>query len=204
MVPMMQPPSSPSHQVVNQSTPSPTLIPTPPGLSALHVAVIQNDRHKVRALLASNEHGVDERTTMGATALMLAGLYGRYHMFKYLSRKSASTSKQDFEGYGCLDYLKHRAFTKPLLQKYQDIAFDRPRRAGRVQIYDFLRAESPTIKQGRWERSERAQTPPVKATPGEQSERRVVFLRKGGMLQVVEIRSLAVAEWPFKLGRKTW
>ncbi|KAJ4409733.1 hypothetical protein N0V82_009395 [Gnomoniopsis sp. IMI 355080] len=202
----MQLPPSPNREVANLSITFASTRP-PAGLSALHIAVIQNDRQKVRALLANNEHGVDERTSTGATALMLASLYGRCDMFFYLLRKSASISKQDFEGFGCLDYVKHRDFTNPLLEKYEVVANEKPARPGRKIIYNFLRPFSSAIKQGRLKKT-KARTPlaeasPAKASPGEYSERRVIFLRKGGMLEVVEVRSLAVAEWPFELGRKT-
>ncbi|KAJ4392237.1 hypothetical protein N0V93_005862 [Gnomoniopsis smithogilvyi] len=163
---------------------------------------------KVRALIASKEHAIDQRTTTGATALMLASLYGRSEIFIYLLYKSASVLKQDFEGSSCKDYVRHMAFTKPLLETYEVVATEKPRRSGRKIIYGLLRSFSSANNQGCQRRSEKVETLPVGDPPAEalhdrQPERRVVSLRKNGVFELGEFRSLALAEWPFKLGRKT-
>lgn len=217
-------PPSATHQVVN---PSSTSAPSSTGLTALHIAVITNNRGEVRALLNSKEHAVDERTPTGATALMLASLYGRSSIFIYLLQKSASLSKQDYEGFDCMDYVKHLPFTKPLLEKWEleAVAVENPRRSGRKFIYHFVRPFSSIAKQGRLRattvenpptQDSAAQTVPAKVVPsqilpqlppqasGEESERRIDFLRRGGVLEIIESRSLALVEWPFKLKRKTW
>lgn len=173
---------------------------TPPAstdLSALHVAVINNDVAKVRALLHSKEHAPDERTSNGATPIMLASLYGRHKAFIYLLHKGASISKRDFDGFACMDYVKQLEFVQPLLDKYKSVAREQPRLSGRKMIEDFLRPFSAMIEQ------DQTQTPRVEA-PVPNVERRVIFHRNRGMLEIVEVRRLAAAEWDFDLGRKTW
>lgn len=189
-------------KVMDLSIPSSNSTQT--GLTALHIAVINNDRKQVRDLLASKEHGVDERTPMGATSLMLASLYGRFDMFTYLLHKSASVFKQDFQGFDCSDYVRHLAFTKPLLERLDVVASEKPYRSGRKIIYGLVRPLSSAIKEGRLGSSEKVQASPPEAPLGEKPERRIVSLRKDGIFEIGEFNSLALVEWPFNLGRKTW
>lgn len=136
---------------------------------------------------------------------MLASLYGRHKMFIYLLDKTASLFKHDFEGFTCVDYAKHSDSIKPLLEKYKTVTHEKPRLSGRKRIADFLRPISSVIKQGGLiEKSETTENPQAGAFPGQRLERRVVFHRKVGMLEIVEKRCLAAAEWDFDLGRKTW
>lgn len=180
--------------------PSPPSTPASTGLTALHVAVINNDLLEVRTLLSSKEHAVDARTTEGATPTMLASLYGRHKMFIYLLHKGASIAKRDFGGFACIDYAKHLDFVQPLLDKYKSVAHEQPRLSGRKMIEDFLRPFSLMVEQDHVEVNE---TPRTEA-PVQNLERRVNFHRKVGMLEIVEVRRIAAAEWDFDLGRKTW
>lgn len=182
----------------------PSTLEASTGLTALHLAVINNDLLKVRELLASKEHGVDERTTTGATPLMLASLYGRSRIFMYLLFESATMFKQDFQGFTCVDYVKHEDFAKPLLEKYEAIAGQKPRHAGRKKIDKFLRPFACMLKPDLLEEKEEIETIQFEAPLGQALERRVVFHRKVGMLEILEIRRLAAAKWDFDLGLKTW
>lgn len=213
----MKPPLATHQAVRSSSTPTSTSPRSSDriSLTALHVAVIDNDREKVRALLAGKENAVDERTTTGATAVMLASLYGRFDIFIHLLKKSASILKQDYEGFGCKEYVRHLAFTKPLLRQFEVITVEQPRRSGRKAIYDFLRSLSSVINQSplgsgvidfhpglgeQWLGSDRTDTRP---TLSEQTERRIISLRKGGVLEIVGVESLARAEFARDLARKT-
>lgn len=187
-------------QVSLLATSAGTQTSTPTGLTALHLAVVNNNRGAVRALLLDKEHAIDSRTPTGATPLMLASLYGRFDIFIYLIKKSASVSKKDYAGFDCFDYVRHLAFTKRLLEKYD--AAEKPHRSGRKAIYKFLRPFASIPEQSRLGRNRTNNTLP--ALSEQKSERRTVLLRRGGVFEIVEVRSLALAEWGIDLGRKTW
>lgn len=197
-----------TQQLVESPKPSPST-----GLTDLHLAVINNEPLKVRSLLSSKEHAVDERTPTGATPIMLACLYGRSRIFLCLLLKSATRSKQDLEGFTCIDYVKHEGLAKQLLEKYEAIAGQRPSLSGRKKIYELLRSFARMLKSDllqKMQEIEKIQTndkienPQVEAPFSQNLERRVVFHRNGGMLEIGEFRCLAAAEWDFDLGLKTW
>lgn len=111
----------------------------PNGLTELHLAVISNDRAAVRSIMATRERGVDERTSAGATSLMLACLFGRATIFRYLITKKASAVKRDRRGLGLLEYAKHVPLVQESLARYQEATGQEPSQKGREVILTVLR-----------------------------------------------------------------
>lgn len=124
----------PTQQVVESPKPSSLT-----SLTDLHLAVINNKPFKVRSLLYSKEHAIDKRTPTGATPIILAYLYSRHKMFIYLLHKAASIFKHNFQGFTCINYIKHSTSIKPLLKKYKAVAYKKPRLSRRKIINEFLR-----------------------------------------------------------------
>jgi hypothetical protein len=173
------------------------------GLTALHAAVLQDDREQVRALLQSHEYGVDVRSSTGATPLMIASLYGRTKIFFYLVKKKASLQKCDHQNVTVLQYAKGPS-VRQLLREYQHIATREPRRSGRYAIYYFLKH---AIKNDQPRRGPGAQFPDTSAsaTPTSGPPPSTMFLRSrdGKHLELVGVQRIATTEVDIDLGRKS-
>ncbi|ROV88306.1 hypothetical protein VMCG_10476 [Cytospora schulzeri] len=171
--------------------------PLPDGLTALHAAVLRNDRRQVRALLKSREYGVDVRSSTGVTPLMVASLYGRERIFFYLVKKRADIRKHDYQDLAAMDYAKGPN-TRQLVQKYRDIATSEPRRRGRHTIYYFLKAFEHASKSSQPQQ-------PLSAQPSEIHPPSTIFLRSQDSKQVelMELQRLATTVVDIDLGRKS-
>lgn len=209
------------------STDSPVAISH--GLTALHIAVITNDYAVVRKIVSDREHGVDERTVTGTTALMLAALYGRNKIFSFLARKKASPNKRDSQGNNALDYVKSQSsFMQDLSRSYKRIAGNVADRNGRREIYGWLKvlkhasetayrqgfakgraepsahssAPAETQAQPQFQASTNMDSPNAQQSPQDPSVR-LVFLRSlnGKQQEVGEFRQIGTAEHS-DLGRK--
>lgn len=211
----------------DSSTDSPVAISH--GLTALHIAVLNNDYDRVRKVVSEREHGVDERTANGTTALMLAALYGRNKIFSFLARKKASPNKKDSQGNNALDYVKSQSpFIQDLSRSYKRITGNVADRNGRREIYGWLKvlkhasemAYRQGLAKGRAEPSAQGPAPAeTQAQPQLQTSTnmnspnaqqfsqdpsvRLVFLRSlnGKQQEVGEFREIGTAEHS-DLGRK--
>lgn len=182
----------------------------PDGLTSLHLAVIKNDRAGLRGILSSREHGVDERTSEGATPLMMACLFGRASIFLSLVRKKASIAKKDHSGLGLVDYVRHLPPTENILSKYHAFTGQQPSRSGRQAIYAILQActQASRSQQRLGAKETRAAETVVEAEvllaaqTAADEEMETVFLRDGGELQISKARVLKSATFEIDLGRK--
>lgn len=189
------------------------------GLNPLHVAVLNGDFTKIHELLADGEVGVDSRTAIGSTTLMLAALYGHYRMFKYLWKKGARFDKKDNQGYNALNYIKSSTFTEELCRKYKNIATKGPDLRGKRQIYNKLkvlmrdgdRAYAQGLAEARsqleaGQLSDQPVDQPLNHASGQPSlASRTVFIRSlcGKTLEFVEVKPLAITEVNYSLKRKS-
>lgn len=196
-------------------------VPSPLGLTPLHIAVLANKYHEVRKIASDREQGIEARTETGTTAYMLAALYGRTEIFLFLTRKKASPYKKDVQGNNALDYVKQESpFIKDLVQEYKSISAGKPDRAGRGLIYGVLKARQRDSKRAydkgcadaaaEYQAQAQAQPQPSvdmeQDSPQQASENptmRFAFLRSlsGKQQEFVEVKRIAAAEH-FNLGRK--
>lgn len=201
---------------------SPPVVPetskSPDGLTALHLAVIHNDHPRVRELLSSGEYGVDARSAKGTTPLMLTCLFGRYNIFLALIRKKASLKKQDTNGLGVMEYIRQLSLTHDMLKRYQAFTGQQPSIKGRQSVFSILRLciharnqkqhDSQVLHGSHNHRDEEAEIRPeanvrsaAPATVPADSD--TIFLRDGKELKIVEVRTLARAEFNIDVGRKS-
>lgn len=75
-------------------------------LARIHIAVLQNDLLRVRALLHRKPSNVDLQDTKGATPLMLAALIRSPNLVTFLLGKGASWQITDKAGYNASDYAR--------------------------------------------------------------------------------------------------
>ncbi|KAI3401810.1 hypothetical protein diail_8188 [Diaporthe ilicicola] len=194
----------------------------PDGLGPIHVAVLKDDYAKVRELLGNREVGVDCRTAIGSTPLMLAALYGRHKIFEYLWIKNAYADKKDYQDRTTLDYIRSN-FAEDLRRKYKHVATSGLNLHGQGQIIRRLKAIMRDIKRARTQVPAEAQAQlgsqqlepskkpteqaPSGQTPQAFSERtgRTVFIRSltGRHLEYVELRPIASTEVDRDLERKS-
>lgn len=173
----------------------------------MHLAVLKNDQRKVRKLLGSREHAVDERTFSGATPVMLACLFGRTTIFWFLLSRSASLSKQDYRGFTVSAYVQQGKLfpeAKDLVDRYQSFTDTEANRLGRKRIWKGLR----DIGHGAmYPSAQRVGAGAITSATGSASSSappRILFLRKGGVFEIIESgRRLAMVEIDHPLGRKT-
>lgn len=174
--------------------------------TSLHVAVIHNDRSRLRELLSSGEFGVDARNANGTTPLMLACLFGRASVFLSLVRKKASLQKQDENGLGMLEYVKQVSLTQHTLKQYQDITGQRPSMSGRRAIFSILQAciQARNANAANKEAETRSEADIQPATPTTTpADSDIVFLRNDKELRIIEARTLARTEFNVEIGRKS-
>ncbi|KUI64937.1 hypothetical protein VM1G_01229 [Cytospora mali] len=174
----------------------------PDGLSALHVAVLQNNHEQARALLKSREFGVDVRASTGTTPLMLAALYGRTRIFYYLVKKRADLEKRDHNNFATIQYTKG-PHAGNLIRKYQDIATGEPRRSGRHAIYCFLKTLEHASQNA--PRRQPTDARPEDARLSHAPLPSTVFLRShdGKQLELVGVHRLAITSVDIDMGRKS-
>lgn len=168
------------------------------GFSALHVAILMNNGHQVKQLLASREHAVDGRILDGTTPLMLAGLFGRANIFLFLLRKGASLQKLDSNGCTVTDYVKHIPSTKKILNQSQALTGQCPSKSGRKIIYNMIQAILRFAKQ------EKLKGHNVNITLVDQAaiKGRTVFLNSGKAFEICQVQRLAYAEFEVDIGSK--
>lgn len=100
---------------------------------------MKGDQGQIKSLLASRERGVDERTSTGATPLMLACLFGRFKAFLVLLSERADLGKCDNTGFKVAAYVLHNPFAKDLVHRYGHVVGVRTCRRGRKSIMALLR-----------------------------------------------------------------
>lgn len=73
-----------------------------------------------------------------AMLIILAYLYGKHKIFIYLLYKAAFISKYNFEGFTCINYIKHLTSIKLLLKKYKAVAYKELCLSRKKMINEFL------------------------------------------------------------------
>jgi len=84
---------------------------SPPLINSLHKAILSNDYHGVRILIAPNKNNVDQRLEAeGATFLMVAVLLGRLKIATLLVRHDASSRAKEQCRFRAIDYPRKSLF----------------------------------------------------------------------------------------------